>query len=67
MTIDQVIEHWTPEQLMAALKVYNRDKSVSNNFESFLTGCQHFGLDGMVGIWWKGMFLGIEKDGYTHS
>jgi hypothetical protein len=26
-----------------------------------------FGCDGCVMLYWRGMWLGIERDGYTHS
>lgn len=55
----------TKAQRTALLAVYNRDRSVAPSYRQFRRRVQ-FGFD-YVMIEWKGMWLGIELDGYTHS
>lgn len=60
--------HWTLAQDKAITAIYNRDTSVAPTLKSFRKQVQGpFGFDNVVGIDWKGMWLGIETDGYTHS
>ena len=54
-------------QLQALHRVYLRDTSVAASFLAFRRTCKPaLGL-GCFMIYWKGMWLGIEPDGYTHS
>ena len=56
----------TPEQLQALRRAYDRTTGV--NYVVFMASVQGtFGMDGAVVVPWCGMFLAIEKDGYTHS
>jgi len=56
----------TKEQLDAIWNLYQRDTSVAESFQAFFAQAwTQFG-----GVWfvtWKGMTIGVEKDGYTHS
>lgn len=55
----------TKEQRKALHKVYQRDPTVAPSYRHFRRQVlQGFGY---VMIKWKGMYLGIEPDGYTHS
>lgn len=65
----------TKEQRKALKRVYDRapifnsradDKPIS--YKEFRKTIEPtFGLDGCVMVYWAGMWLGIEADGYTHS
>jgi len=56
---------WTREQREAVARVYERDVTVAKDLVEFAKGFVSYG--DYIGGMWKGMFLGIEKDGYTHS
>ena len=58
-------ENMTPEQKASAEKVFARNPDGSATLEDFLQRIEDYG--DYVGLKWCGMFLGIEKDGYTHS
>lgn len=56
----------TPEQRQAFKRVYDRDPSVAPSYLAFRrTIFPAFGDCYMIP--WKGMVLGVETDGYTHS
>lgn len=57
----------TRPQREALYRVWCRDTSVAKNYLAFRRNVLH-GLSGdYIALHWKGMTLGIEKDGYTHS
>lgn len=57
----------TKSQQQALLRVYNRT-SLGMTYLAFRRTVRGtFGLDGAVTVPWCGMWLLIEKDGYTHS
>lgn len=58
---------FTPSQAVALLNVYNRDRSIAPTFRAFAETAQYDHLMGCILVPWKGMALGIETDGYTHS
>jgi hypothetical protein len=61
-----VIPEWmTPEQVEAIGKLFNRSADGSPSRHQFFSRVENYG--DYAGIKWCGMFLGIEKDGYTHS
>jgi len=64
----------TKEQRKAILRVYNRRSWDPTLADSRLTYRQFratiqptFGCDGAIVLPWAGMWLCIERDGYTHS
>jgi hypothetical protein len=66
----------TKDQQLALLRKWQQcqqttrglDGKLHTTFLAFRRSCQTaFGGDGMIMVYWCGMWLGIEKDGYTHS
>jgi hypothetical protein len=58
----------TKEQRKRLLEVYNRDRSVAPSYREFRKNVSPLlGGNGCVMVPWKGMWLGIETDGYCHS
>ena len=57
---------FTKDQLKALKRVYDRDHSVAKNYRAFRKRASLAFSDCMM-VPWKGMYLGIETDGYTHS
>jgi hypothetical protein len=60
------------EQLRALLRVYNRGAmggpgSEPMTYRQFRRTAQYVHHMGVLMVPWCGMWLGIEKDGYTHS
>ena len=55
----------TKPQRQAVRRIYLRDTSVAPSYLTFRRQLVR-GYD-CVMIHWKGMWLGIETDGYTHS
>lgn len=53
-------------QQRALLKVYDRDRSVAATFLAFRRTARIHYVDCLM-VPWKGMWLGIETDGHTHS
>jgi hypothetical protein len=61
-----VIPEWmTPAQVEAVGKLYARSADGSLNRHAFFQRVSDYG--DYCGLGWCGMFMGIEKDGYTHS
>ncbi len=61
-----VMPEWmSPEQATAVKRLYSRSSDGSQTREEFFKRVQNYG--DYCGLGWNGMFLGIEKDGYTHS
>lgn len=56
----------TRAQRVALLNVYNRDRGVASSYRAF-RGRVEGGHRSYIMVPWKGMVLGIETDGYTHS
>ena len=62
-----VIPEWmTPEQVEAIGKLFDRNPDGSADRHAFFGRVQSYG-DYCGLTWVNGMFIGIEKDGYTHS
>ncbi len=57
----------TKEQQKALLAVYNRDVTVAPSFLAFRRTSYLASSVDCVVVAWRGMWLGIEPDGYTHS
>ena len=60
----------TRKQREAILKVWKRFDPIHNRitYRDFRRTIQPtFGMDSAVVVHWCGMWLAIEKDGYTHS
>ena len=57
----------TRDQKVALLKVYQRDVTVAPSYLSFRRRAWYDNMFSCVMLHWKGMVLGIESDGYTHS
>jgi hypothetical protein len=56
----------TREQMKSFLNVYNRDRSIAPSYLQFRRTIKLAFSDCYM-IPWKGMFLGVETDGYIHS
>jgi len=54
----------TVEQFGAIIAIYFRSSTIGN-FVRMFNSVENYG--DYCGLAWAGMFLGIEKDGYTHS
>lgn len=66
----QIGEHQvTAEQFRALHRKYDLCADGANSFEEFLSRVTSGGVgtDSYILVHWCGMWLGIEKDGYTHS
>ena len=61
----------TKEQRTALKRIYDRDQNSDqptwNNYREFRRTVQYASYDSCIMVPWSGMWLGIEKDGYTHS
>ena len=57
----------TKEQIKALKRVYDRDMTVAPSYLAFRRTAQKAYIINCLMIQWKGMWLGIEPDGYTHS
>jgi hypothetical protein len=57
---------YTAEQLASIAKLYERNRDGAQTLEEFSERFGHWG-GGFIGGKWRGMFIGIEQDGYTHS
>ena len=68
MSPEQFREALTQEQKWALREVYSRGLNDEESFHTFI-GRATFELGGYgaVMVPWAGMWLGIEKDGHTHS
>ena len=55
----------TKQQRLALKRIYERDTTVTPTYRDF----RRSALPGSncIMVHWKGMWLGIEHDGYTHS
>ncbi len=57
----------TKEQRKAIFDLYRRNADGSKTYREFRKRVAHY-FGGYIGInGWCGMFVGIEKDGYTHT
>lgn len=57
----------TTEQRAALTRKWNRD-SQGVTLDAFIRSAQAtIGCDGAVVVRWCGMWLAVERDGYTHS
>jgi len=57
----------TKAQQSALLAIYNRQWDKPKTYLEFRRTAINNSLMGCVMVPWLGMWLGIEKDGYTHS
>ena len=58
----------TKEQQRALARAYHRVENMPMSFLAFRRSIQPtFGMDGAIVVQWCGMWLAIERDGYTHS
>jgi hypothetical protein len=58
--------NWVTPRFRVVPRTGERIKVSSAPYRRFRKPFRHY-TDGYIGAMWKGMFLGIEKDGYTHS
>lgn len=64
-TTELMVPAWmTPEQIQAVNRLYDRNPDGSTR-QGFFDRVEFY--DDYCGLGWCGMFIGIEKDGYTHS
>ena len=59
----------TRAQREALKRIYDRDPAVAPSYLAFRRTVKgpFYKSDPCVMVQWKGMFLGVESDGYTHS
>ena len=59
----------TADQLRSLRRKYEQSPDGTNSFEEFLTRIRSGGVgsDSYLLLYWCGMWLGVEADGYTHS
>jgi hypothetical protein len=70
----------TRDQRVALKRIFDRDTIMHNevvnhavltvrtSYREYRSAVQPtFGCDGAITLYWAGMWLAIEKDGYTHS
>lgn len=61
----------TKEQRKSLKRIYDRDQNSNNpectSYRAFRRTVQYASYDSYIMVNWAGMWLGIEKDGYTHS
>ena len=59
----------TKKQQKAIKKLFDRNSDGSGSFLQFRRRAKQCGVasDNYMGINWCKMFVGIEKDGYTHT
>lgn len=57
----------TPQQMTALARIWKRDHQYMTLEEFMETAQPTFYMDDAVVVKWSGMWLAIEKDGYTHS
>jgi len=57
----------TKEQQQSLKRIYYRDTDEYNSYLSFRRQVQHLIHDDCIMIPWKGMWIGIETDGYDHT
>ena len=67
MTFELKLPVLTRPQREALFRLYNRDTTVAKNYISFRRKIMYSLCGEFIVINWKGMMLGIEQDGYTHS
>lgn len=60
-----VPEWMTPDQAESVERLFARSSDGSNTLVEFFARVENYG--DYCGLLWCGMFIGIEKDGYTHS
>lgn len=60
-------ETWTLAQFRALERLYIRSADKAPNFEQFRERVVTDHLNGCLMVPWCGMYIGIEKDGHTHS
>lgn len=58
-------EWMSDEQFGSVVAIYFRPATIQQPFPDFFRKVENYG--DYCGLPWSGMFLGIEKDGYTHS
>jgi hypothetical protein len=58
----------TKAQRRALKQVFERNSDEAKSYKEFRKRVKGtFGMDGAIVIPWRGMFLAIETEGYTHS
>jgi|HubBroStandDraft_3_1064219.scaffolds.fasta_scaffold87594_1 hypothetical protein len=62
-----VVPDWmTPEQVESINKLFGRNPDGAKSRAEFFHRVQPY-MGGYCGLSWCGMFVGIEKDGYSHT
>lgn len=70
MALTHKIVNITREQRAALKRIYRRNPEANNglSYRDWRQLTQPtFGMDGAIAQPWAGMWLAIERDGYTHS
>ena len=64
-----VVPEWmTAQQVEAVSKLYTRNADGALNQAHFFTRVRlECAGHGACGLWWCGMYVGVELDGYTHT
>ena len=57
----------TKEQRQAIARKYHQNNDGARNYKEFRQRAETLFNDDCIMLNWCGMWLGIEKDGYTHS
>lgn len=57
----------TKQQQIALKRIFDRDPTQYSSYLEMRRLVQHSFFDDSIMLPWCGMWLGIEKDGYTHS
>jgi len=57
----------TKEQLRSLLNLYRRSNNGRSSFLAFRRSAKFAFFDDALMVQWCNMWIGIERDGYTHS
>ena len=57
----------TGAQIKSMHELFQRSSDGSPNYRAFRKRFRLLSLDNVLGGTWRGMFIGIETDGYRHS
>ena len=57
----------TREQRVALKRVYDRGCDTDKTYRQYRKEVQYHYSGDCIMVWWHSMWLGIERDGYTHS
>lgn len=61
------MEDFTQEQYDALRRLFEHNPDGADSYEQFVSRATYSPMMGCVMVPWRGMTIGIEADGYTHS